>query len=154
MSHEGGRRPAEILVVEDDPGDLRLLLEALRSGPAPKNISVAKDGEELMAFLRREGKHAGSPRPDLIIMEMTLPRCDGARLIAEIKSDPRMKSTPILVLTSSQSEQDINQAYESRANCYIVEPAEADHFFSMVRAIEDFWLSVVVPPPRTEEAAS
>ena len=152
MRREEGRRPTEILVVEDDPGDLRLLLEALRSGPAPKNISVAKDGEELMAFLRRKGKHAGSPRPDLIIMEMTLPHGDGARLIAEIKSDPRTKSTPILVLTSSQSEQDINQAYESRANCYIVKPAEADHFFSMVRAIEDFWLSVVVPPPPPERA--
>jgi len=147
MSPADERRPGEILVVEDDPGELRLLLEALRSGPTPKNISVAKDGEEVLAFLRREDRHAGAPRPDLIIMPLTLPRGDGHHLIAEIKSDPALKRIPILVLTSSQSEQDIDQAYESQANCYVVKPVEMDRFFSVVRAIEDFWLCVAVPAP-------
>ena len=147
MSQQDERRLAQILLVEDDPGELRLLTEALRSGPTPKNISVAKDGEEVLAFLRREGRHAGSPRPDLIIMPMSVPRGDGRALIAEIKSDPLLRRIPILVLTSSQSEQDVDRAYESHANCYVVKPVEMDRFFSVVRAIEDFWLSVAVPAP-------
>ena len=147
MTREDERRPAQILVVEDDPGELRLLLEALRSGPATKNISVAKDGEEALAFLRQEGRHAGSPRPDLVIMPMSMPRGDGRQVIAAIKSDPRLRRIPIVVLTSSQSEQDVDQAYELHANCYVVKPVEMDRFFSVVRAIEDFWLCVSVPPP-------
>ncbi len=147
MSREDERRTAQILVVEDDPGERRLLLEALQAGPAPKNISVVSDGVEAMAFLRRQGRHADSRRPDLILMPMTIPRGDGRHLIAEIKSDPLLKCIPILVLTSSQSEQDVDQAYEASANCYVVKPVEMDRFFSVVRAIEDFWLSVVVPPP-------
>ncbi len=148
MSREDERRPGEILVVEDDPGERRLLLEALRAAPAPKNVSVVGDGVETMAFLRREGRHAGSPRPDLIILPMTMPRGDGPRLIAQIKSDPRLRPIPILVLTSSQSEQDVDRAYDSLANCYVVKPVEMDKFFSVVKGIVDFWLGVVeLPPP-------
>jgi CheY-like chemotaxis protein len=147
MSGEDGRRPGHVLLIEDDPGERRLVLEALRAGSAPKNVSVVADSVEAMAFLRREGEHRGSPRPDLIIMPMTIPRGDGGQLIVEIKSDPRLKRIPILVLTSSQSEQDVNRAYESRANCYVVKPVEMDKFFSVVKAIEEFWLGVVTLPP-------
>jgi len=147
MSKEEGRRPGQILVIEDDPGERRLLLEALSAGPAPKNITAVGDGVEAMAYLRREGKHRGSERPDLIIMPMTLSRGDGRQLIVEIKSDPRLKRIPIVVLTSSQSEENVDRAYESRANCYVVKPVEMDKFFSVVKAIEEFWLSVVTLPP-------
>jgi chemotaxis family two-component system response regulator Rcp1 len=147
MSQEDGRRASHILVIEDDPGERHLLLEALDAGSAPKKISVVGDGVAAMAFLRREGEHRGSERPDLIIMPMMMPRGDGRQLIVEIKSDPRLKRIPILVLTSSQSEQDVDRAYESRANCYVVKPVEMDRYFSVVKAIEEFWLGVVTLPP-------
>jgi CheY-like chemotaxis protein len=147
MRQEDGRRPGHVLLVEDDPGERRLVLEALQAGSAPKTVSVVPDGVEAMAFLRREGGHRKAQRPDLIIMPLTMPRGDGRLLIVEIKSDPRLKRIPILVLTSSQSEQDIDRAYESRANCYVVKPVDMDKFFSVVKAIEEFWLGVVTLPP-------
>lgn len=150
MSLDDGRRTAQVLVIEDDPGERRLLLEALDSGRARKNVSVAEDGVEAMAFLRREGKHAGAPRPDLILMPLAVPRKDGRRVIEEIRSDPTLKRIPILILTSSRSEEEINGAYESGANCYVVKPVEMDGFFSLVQAIEDFWLGTVVLPPEGE----
>jgi two-component system, chemotaxis family, response regulator Rcp1 len=147
MSREDAQRPSHLLVIEDDPGERRLLLEALDAGSAPKKTTVVADGIEAMAFLRSERNQSGPERPDLIIMPMMLPRSDSRQLILEIKSDPRLKRIPILVLTSSQSEQDVDRAYESRANCYVVKPVDIDRFFSVVKAIEEFWLGVVAPPP-------
>jgi len=147
MSQEEDKRPGRILLIEDHPGESRLLLEALNAGSAPKNVTVVPDGVKAMRVLRREGEHRGAEHPDLIIMPMTMPRGDGGALILTIKSDPQLKRIPILVLTSSQSEQDVDRAYESRANCYVVKPVEMDRFFSVVRAIEEFWLGVVTLPP-------
>ena len=139
-------RPIEILLVEDNPGDVRLTIEALRDAKVHNRVNVAPDGVEAMAFLRQEGKHADAPRPDLILLDLNLPKKDGREVLAEIKADDRLKHIPVVILTTSRAEQDILKSYDLHANCYVTKPVDLDQFISVVRSIEDFWLTVVALP--------
>jgi two-component system, chemotaxis family, response regulator Rcp1 len=142
--------PIEILMVEDSPGDVRLTLEALKEAKVLNNFSVVEDGVEAMAFLRREGKHADAPRPDLILLDLNLPKKDGREVLAEVKSDDSLKAIPVVVLTTSQAEQDIVRSYQLHANCYITKPVDLDQFMTVVRSVESFWLTVVQLPPNNK----
>jgi CheY-like chemotaxis protein len=147
MSSQSVSRPVEVLLVEDNPGDVRLTREALREGKIRNNLHVARDGVEALAFLRRQGEHAGAPRPDLILLDLNLPRKDGREVLTEIKDDATLRQIPVVVLTSSQAEEDIIRAYDLHANCYISKPVDLDQFINVVRSIEDFWFTVVKLPP-------
>jgi CheY-like chemotaxis protein len=146
MSVQGNVKPIEILLVEDSPGDARLAQEALKEGKMNNNISVVRDGVEALAFLRQEGKYAEAPRPDIILLDLNLPKKDGREVLAEIKEDPDLKRIPIVVLTTSEAEQDILKAYNLHANCYITKPVDLDQFITVVKSIEDFWLTIVKLP--------
>jgi len=139
-------RAIEILLVEDNLGDARLTQEALRDARVRNHISLVRDGVEAMAFLRREAAYAGAPRPDLILLDLNLPRKDGREVLAEIKSDDRLQRIPVVVLTVSQADEDILRAYNLNANCYIAKPVDLDQFIKVVRSIEDFWLTIVKLP--------
>ena len=144
----GGADPAvRILLVEDNPGDVRLTREALKEGKVRNNLSVARDGVEALAFLRREGEYAAAPRPDVILLDLNLPRKDGREVLEEIKADPALRSIPVVILTSSDAERDIAQAYALHANCYITKPVDLDQFITVVKSIEDFWFTIVKLPP-------
>jgi CheY-like chemotaxis protein len=147
-------RPIEILLVEDNPGDARLTQEALREGKIRNNLHHMKDGVEALAFLRREGVHAGAPKPDLMLLDLNLPRKDGRQVLSEMKADPRLRTIPVVVLTTSEAENDIVKSYELHANCYITKPVDLEKFIDIVRAIEDFWLAVVTLPSHNPQPAS
>jgi CheY-like chemotaxis protein len=149
MTSEEFGRPIEILLVEDNPGDVRLTIEALKEGKVRNNLSVAKDGVEALAFLRREGGFGSAARPDLILLDLNLPRRDGREVLAEIKEDAVLRRIPVVVLTTSKAEEDILRTYDLHANCYITKPVDLDQFISVVRSIDDFWLSVVRLPSKT-----
>ncbi len=142
-------RPIEILMVEDNPGDVRLTMEALRESKVRNNLHVAADGVEAMAVLRREGQHAGAVRPDLILLDLNLPRMDGREVLSAIKSDAKLKTIPVVVLTTSRAEQDVLRSYELQANCYITKPVDLEQFLTVVRSIEDFWFTIVTLPHQT-----
>ncbi|GAB3120815.1 response regulator [Novispirillum itersonii subsp. nipponicum] len=144
MKHD---RIIEILLVEDNPGDARLAAEAFKEGTIPTHLHVASDGIEAMAFLRRQGRHESAPRPDLILLDLNLPRKDGREVLAEIKEDPALRRIPVIVLTTSQAESDVSRAYDLHANCYIVKPVDFDRFIDVVKGIEDFWCSLVKLSP-------
>jgi CheY-like chemotaxis protein len=148
MKFEEQGRPIEILLVEDNPGDVRLTIEALKEGKVRNNLAVAKDGVEALAFLRRQGNYADASRPDLILLDLNLPRKDGREVLAEIKEDPALRRIPVVVLTTSKAEEDIVRTYDLHANCYITKPVDLEQFISVVRSIDDFWLSVVRLPPK------
>jgi CheY-like chemotaxis protein len=139
-------RPIEILLVEDNPGDVRLTREALQEGKIFNHLSVVGDGERAMDFLRQRGAYAGVSRPDLILLDLNLPRKDGRQVLAEIKADPDLRQIPVVVLTTSRAEQDILQTYNLHANCYIAKPVDFQQFISAVESIHNFWLSVVKLP--------
>ncbi|MES9960472.1 MAG: response regulator [Sedimenticola sp.] len=139
-------RPIEILLIEDNPGDVRLAQEAMRDGKVVNNLSVASDGEQAMSFLRRVGSYADAPRPDLILLDFNLPRKDGREVLAEIKADPHLLPIPVVVLTMSKAEEDIKKAYDLHANCYITKPIDLDQFIDVVKGIEAFWFTVVQLP--------
>ncbi len=141
-------RPIEIMMVEDNPGDVRLTVEALKEGKVRNNFHTAEDGEEALAYLRQEGRYAGAPRPDLILLDLNLPKKSGREVLAEIKEDPDLRRIPVVILTVSQAEQDIVKSYNLHANCYITKPVDLDQFLEVVKAIENFWLTVVMLPPR------
>ena len=147
MSASTFGKPVEILLVEDNPGDVDLTMEALENSKIRNTVSVAGDGEEAMAFLRRTGKHAGAPRPDLILLDLNLPKKDGREVLAEIKSDDELKRIPVVIITTSQAEEDILSSYNLHANCYITKPIDLHQFIHVVKAIEDFWLTIVRLPP-------
>jgi CheY-like chemotaxis protein len=147
MSTAGNGRPAEILLVEDNPGDAGLTRETLQDSKLLNHMSVVHDGVEAMAYLRREGKYADATRPDLILLDLNLPKKDGREVLAEIKVDERLKRIPVVVLTTSSAEQDILEAYDLHANCYITKPVNLDRFGALVRAIEEFWFTIVKLPP-------
>ncbi len=136
----------EILLVEDNPGDVRLTLEAFKEGKLINNLSVVGDGVEAMAFLRQEGKYTGKPLPDLILLDLNMPRMDGREVLAEIKKDTNLKHIPVVILTTSQAEQDILKSYDLHANCYITKPVDLDQFNAVVKSIQEFWFSVVKLP--------
>jgi len=140
-------RPIEILLVEDNPGDVRLTQEALKDAKVMNHLYVAKDGEEALEFLRCQGRHAGAVRPDLVLLDLNLPRKDGREVLAEMKNDPDLRRIPVVVLTSSRGEEDVVRTYDLHANCYITKPVDVDRFFEVVQSIEDFWLAVVKLPP-------
>jgi chemotaxis family two-component system response regulator Rcp1 len=139
-------RPVEILLVEDNPGDVRLTREALREGKVRNNLYVVSDGVEALAFLRRQGQHIDAARPDLILLDLNLPRKDGREVLQDIKSDPALRHIPVVVLTSSQADQDIIRAYDLHANCYVTKPVDFEQFIHVVRTIENFWFSIVKLP--------
>ena len=141
-------KPIEILLVEDNPGDVRLTIEALKEAKVSNNLHVAVDGVEAMAFLRREGKYAEAPHPDLVLLDLNLPKKDGREVLAEIKSDPALRRIPVVVMTTSKAEEDILRSYDLHANCYITKPVDLDQFITVVKSIEDFWLTIVKLPPR------
>jgi chemotaxis family two-component system response regulator Rcp1 len=146
MNTEQLNRSVEILLVEDNPGDVRLTLEALKEGKMHNNLSVVEDGAEALTFLRREGKHAGAPRPDLIFLDLNLPKKDGREVLAQIKKDDNLKSIPVVILTTSKAEEDIIKTYNLHANCYVTKPVDLEQFIKVVRTIEDFWFSIVKLP--------
>jgi CheY-like chemotaxis protein len=142
-------RPVEILLVEDNPGDVRLTREALKEGKVHNHLHVAPDGVEALAFLNREGPYAHAVRPDLILLDLNLPRKGGREVLEVIKSDASLRHIPVVILTSSQAEQDIARAYDLHANCYITKPVDLDQFITVVKSIEDFWFTVVKLPTDT-----
>ncbi|MBP1625155.1 MAG: two-component system response regulator [Acidobacteria bacterium] len=142
-------RPVEILLVEDSPSDTDLTIEALRAGDIPSNLSHVEDGVEAMEFLGRKNAYAGAPRPDLILLDLNLPRKDGRELLLELKSDPDLRTIPVVVLTTSKDDRDISQAYQLQANCYIAKPVDFAQFVDVLRAIEHFWLEVAALPGKT-----
>jgi chemotaxis family two-component system response regulator Rcp1 len=139
-------RPIEILLVEDNPGDVRLTVEALRDSKVQNKLYVTKDGMEATAFLRGEGRYADAPRPDLILLDLNLPKKNGPEVLAEIKEDPALKHIPVVILTSSKAEEDIIKTYNLHANCYINKPIDLEQFMMVVKSIRDFWLTIVKLP--------
>jgi two-component system, chemotaxis family, response regulator Rcp1 len=146
MNHALYGEAIEILLVEDSPDDIVLTTEALKDGKVRNRVSVVEDGEEAMAFLRRQGGYAGAPRPDLILLDLNLPRKSGREVLAEIKQDPHLKRIPVVVMTTSSDEKDILQAYNCHANCYVTKPVDLDQFLGVIHSIEHFWLTVVKLP--------
>ena len=140
--------PVEILLVEDNPGDVRLIQEALKSDRSWNTLHVVRDGVEAMEYLRREGEFSGAVRPDLILLDLNLPKKDGREVLAEIKADEELKLIPVVVLTTSQADEDILKAYGSHANCYITKPVDLAKFMTVVQSIEHFWFAIVRLPPK------
>jgi CheY-like chemotaxis protein len=138
----------EILLVEDNAGDVRLTREALKEGRIRNRLHVVNDGESALRFLRKQAEYAEVPRPDLILLDLNLPRLDGREVLAEIKNDPLLKQIPVVVLTSSRAEKDLLSAYDQHANCYITKPVGFEDFMEVVRNIESFWLNIVILPPK------
>lgn len=138
--------PIRILLVEDSPGDVRLTIEALKDGKVRNDLSIVGDGVEALAFLNGEGKYAEAQRPDLILLDLNLPRMDGRELLAIIKQDEDLKRIPVVVLTTSEAEADVLRVYDLNANCYITKPVDLDKFITVIKAIEDFWLTIVKLP--------
>ena len=145
-SMENGTRSIEILLVEDNPGDVRLVQEAMREAKMRNRMHVVEDGVEAMAFLRCQGRYADVPRPDLILLDLNLPRKDGREVLAEVKGDANLRRIPVVVLTTSKAEEDVLRAYDLHASCYIAKPVEFEKFMEVVRLIDSFWISVVTLP--------
>ena len=139
-------KPIEILLVEDNAGDVDLTREALENGKLRNNLHVVSDGEAAMAFLRREGKYAGVPRPGLVLLDLNLPRKNGREVLAEMKADEHFKCIPVVILTTSRAEEDIFRSYDLHANCFVTKPIELAHFVEVVQAIKEFWLTIVELP--------
>ena len=147
MSNHRLVKPIEILLVEDNPGDADLAREALEGSKFNNILNVVDDGEKAMAYLRRDGLYAKVSRPDLILLDLNIPKKDGRQVLAEIKEDDNLKRIPVVILTTSRAEEDVIKSYNLHCNCYITKPIDLNQFLSVVRSIEDFWLSIVVLPP-------
>jgi CheY-like chemotaxis protein len=141
-------RLIEILMVEDNPGDVRLTREAMKEGKIGNRLSVVSDGVEALEFLRRQGRFADAPRPDLILLDLNLPRKDGREVLAEIKFDTALRTIPVVVLTTSHADEDVVRAYNLHANCYITKPVDFNQFMKVVQQIDDFWVNLVTLPKR------
>jgi CheY-like chemotaxis protein len=144
---QGEAPPVEILLVEDNPGDYRLTQEALHEGKVYNNLHWAKDGVEALDFLHQRGKHADAPRPDIILLDLNLPKKDGREVLAEIKEDTDLKSIPVVILTTSKAEEDVLRSYDLHANCYVTKPVDLDKFIVVVQSIDRFWLTIATLPP-------
>jgi CheY-like chemotaxis protein len=140
--------PIEVLLVEDDPGDVLMTQEAFEEHKVRNNLAVVNDGAEAIAYLRREGQYADAARPDLVLLDLNLPRRDGREVLAEIKGDPDLRQIPVVVLTTSQADEDIVRSYQLHANAYVTKPVDFDRFISVIRQIDEFFVSVVKLPPR------
>jgi two-component system, chemotaxis family, response regulator Rcp1 len=147
-----GGTPIDVLLVEDSPGDVRLTQEALRDANRAIRLHVAVDGIEAMSFLKREGHHVRAPRPDLILLDLNLPKMDGREVLAQIKADENLRTIPTIILTTSEAEADITKSYQLRANCFLSKPVELEAFESLVKSINDFWLTKAKLPHQGERA--
>lgn len=148
MKSTSDARPVEILLVEDDEGDVLLTTEALEASKITNNMHVARNGEEALKFLRQEGDFAGSPRPDIVLLDLNLPRIDGREVLARIKADPDLRRIPIVVLTTSDAEEDILRSYDLHANAYVTKPVDFERFLKVIQSIDEFFVTVVKLPPR------
>lgn len=148
MSNGNFVNPLEILLVEDNPADVRLTVEALKEEKVYNNLHIVNDGEEALAFLHKTGKYADEPRPDLILLDLNLPKIDGREVLKEIKNDPDLKIIPVVVLTVSKAEEDILRSYNLHANCYINKPVDLKQFIKVAKSVQDFWLTIVKLPPK------
>ena len=146
MTQAIGTKPVDILLVEDNPGDVRLTQEALKDAKLKVNLHVVNDGVEAMAFLRHEGKYESKPSADLVLLDLNLPKKDGREVLAEIKGDSVLRRTPVVIVTTSKAEEDIVRTYDLHANCYVTKPLDLDQFVTMVQSIEHFWLTIVKLP--------
>ena len=146
MIRNGGE-PVEILLVEDNPGDYRLTKEALKEGKVYNNLYWVKDGVEAIEFLKQRGAHASAPRPDIILLDLNLPKKDGREVLSEIKGDDNLRAIPVVILTTSKAEEDVLRSYDLHANCYVTKPVDLDKFIVVVQSIDRFWLTVVTLPP-------
>ncbi len=146
MNRDTIGQPINILLVEDNPGDVRLTVEALKEGKVLNQLHIAKDGMEAMDFLHREGDYSDVPHPDLILLDLNLPKKDGHEVLAEIKEDPKLKRIPVVVLTGSKAGEDILRTYNLHANCYITKPVDLEQFITVIKSINDFWLTIVKLP--------
>jgi CheY-like chemotaxis protein len=146
MIETGTSRPVQILLVEDNPGDVVLTKDALKESKVLNRLSVVEDGVEAVAFLRREGQYADALRPDLVLLDLNLPRKDGRQVLADMKADPVLARIPVVILTSSKAEQDVLKTYNLHANCYVTKPVDLNQFVTVVKAIQNFWLSIVTLP--------
>jgi chemotaxis family two-component system response regulator Rcp1 len=147
MTDKNRPKPIDILLVEDNPGDVRLTREALKEGKVINKLNVVGDGLEALAYLRHEGRYAKLPHPDLILLDLNLPKMDGREVLEKIKTDPKLRRIPVVILTTSKSEEDIIMSYDLHANCYITKPVDLDQFITVVMAVEDFWFTIVKLPP-------
>lgn len=148
MNNQIMGKPIDILLVEDNPGDVRLTVEVLKESRVHNTMHVAEDGVEAMAFLHRKGKYVKTPRPGIILLDLNLPRKDGREVLAEIKSDEDLKRIPVIILTTSKAEQDILKTYNLHANCYVTKPVDLEQFITVLKCLEDFWLTIVKLPPK------
>jgi CheY-like chemotaxis protein len=139
-------KPIEILLVEDSPDDACLTIEALKDGKVRNQVNHVEDGEEAMHFLRRTGKHTQAPRPDLVLLDLCLPRKSGREVLEEIKQDPNLRRIPVVIMTTVEDRDEVRAAYDRHANCYVTKPVDLDEFIGVVRSIEDFWLTIVKLP--------
>ena len=139
--------PVEILLVEDNPGDHRLTKEALHEGKVYNNLHWVKDGVEAIDFLKQRGRYAGAPRPDIILLDLNLPKKDGREVLSEIKGDRELRAIPVVILTTSKAEEDVLKSYDLHANCYVTKPVDLEKFIVVIQSIDRFWLSVVTLPP-------
>jgi chemotaxis family two-component system response regulator Rcp1 len=151
MGPSSGGKPVDILLIEDNLGDADLAREALENSKLHNDLRVVGDGMEAMDYLRRKGKYAQAPRPDLILLDLNLPKKDGREVLAEIKADPDLKRIPVVILTISKDEEDILKSYNLHANCYITKPIDLSQFMKVVKSIEDFWLTIVKLPPNGQK---
>jgi CheY-like chemotaxis protein len=146
--HDDQSEPIEVLLVEDDPGDVLMTREAFEEHKVRNNLHVVSDGVEALSFLRQEGRYADVPQPDLVLLDLNLPRKDGREVLAEIKADPELRRTPVVVLTTSQAEEDVLRSYDLHANAYVAKPVDFDQFIDVVRRIDSFFVTVVKLPNR------
>ncbi|HZZ16042.1 MAG TPA: response regulator [Candidatus Sulfotelmatobacter sp.] len=146
MNFESQPQPIDVLLVEDNPGDVRLTQEVLRDSKVRNNLIVASNGEEALSCLRKTGKFANTVRPDLILLDLNLPVKDGREVLAQIKDDPDLKRIPVVILTTSRAEEDILKTYNLHANCYVTKPVDLEQFVKVVKSLEDFWLAIVKLP--------
>ncbi len=150
MSFENLRKSVEILLVEDNPGDVRLTVEALKESKLLNNLNVVEDGIEALAFLKNQGSYKKNPRPDLILLDLNLPKKDGREVLAEFKKDNSLKHIPVVILTTSQADEDIIKTYNLHANCYVTKPVDMEQFLKVVKSVGDFWFSIVRLPPNKQ----
>lgn len=146
-------KAVEILLVDDNPGDIELTRVALRDAKIVNEISVARDGEEALAFLRREGQFLNAPRPDLVLLDLKMPKVDGYQVLAAMRADPELKRIPVVVMSSSSAEQDLARAYDAQISAYLVKPSNFDEYFNAIRAVKELWFHIVALPPKTWSAS-
>ena len=151
---ENPATPVEILLVDDNPGDVELTKVALRDAKIVNEIHVARDGAEALAYLRCEGEFANAPRPDLVLLDLKMPKVDGFQVLAEMKSEPDLRSIPVIVMSSSNAEKDLVRAYDAQISAYLVKPSNFDDYFNAIRAVKELWFHVVALPPKTRSAAN